>query len=452
MAPAPAKADLMDAVWTRVAAPAMVEARRQSEASGQTEHLYTETRYPSARWTAAVFVLSIPLFVALAVALWDVPYAISETVAILEDLERRSGAASQVLDIHGPFFRPLFWGTLLAIWEHAATAASALAIYKVLHVATVLLTAATFLFVLRPRVPVDAAAAVIAVAVLLGSPAFRDNLENLPLNQMAIIGFISIVVWWLVSTPGRWHAPVAVLLTIAAIGFKEEGLIVGAVVVVAAWTGAPGVSRRMGLVMAGLCLAYVGIRLSNSAGWPIFMQRVGVGFRLLDTEQATRMFGDFPYAVYAYSVMATAANTLFSEPTSGVFRITQSLITGTADPWQINHLLSSLAATGLVAYWAVRVRGGGTAARRSGGCSLSWSSRSRRRPVLDSITHATASTGSPSSSTPWRCTRPLAPSCHARGRCRSGGWPRWAWACSCCTGRGSFELSARCSTSAKPHR
>jgi hypothetical protein len=39
-----------NAVLTRFAAPAMVEARARSEASGQTEHVYTEARYAAKTW------------------------------------------------------------------------------------------------------------------------------------------------------------------------------------------------------------------------------------------------------------------------------------------------------------------------------------------------------------------------------------------------------------------
>jgi len=39
-----------NAVLTRFAAPAMVEAQAQSEASGQTEHVYTEARYAARTW------------------------------------------------------------------------------------------------------------------------------------------------------------------------------------------------------------------------------------------------------------------------------------------------------------------------------------------------------------------------------------------------------------------
>jgi hypothetical protein len=42
-----------NAVLTRVAEPAMVEARAASEASGQTEHLYTDARYAARTWPHA---------------------------------------------------------------------------------------------------------------------------------------------------------------------------------------------------------------------------------------------------------------------------------------------------------------------------------------------------------------------------------------------------------------
>jgi hypothetical protein len=42
-----------NAVLTRLAAPAMVEARSQSEASGQTAHVYTEVRYAARTWDHA---------------------------------------------------------------------------------------------------------------------------------------------------------------------------------------------------------------------------------------------------------------------------------------------------------------------------------------------------------------------------------------------------------------
>jgi hypothetical protein len=63
------------------------------------------------------------------------------------------------------------------------------------------------------------------------------------------------------------------------------------------------------------------------------------------------------------------ANVLFSEPTSGVFRIARDISSGRPEPWELIHLCSSSALTGLVVWWATgcakraRLEGWSTEAR-----------------------------------------------------------------------------------------
>ncbi|MBM3778074.1 MAG: hypothetical protein FJW23_07520 [Acidimicrobiia bacterium] len=317
------------------------------------------------RWFAGSVLAVTPFLVALACALWVVPYAISETVGVLEDLEQRSGPARALFEPQAPLFRPAFWGALRVIWDGAASIPDALATYRVLHIATVLSVPLAFLLIVRPASAAEAAAAALALATLVGSPAFRDNLENLPLNQMMVITLIGLLVWQLAAAPGWWRGPVILLLTFVAIGFKEEGLAVSAAVALIAWFGAPGISRRTGFVVAGLSAVYVGWRLLGSGDWPVFMQDVGLGFASVPASDAVERFGSFPYPIYAYNALASAGNVLFSEPTSGVFRITRAVIDGTAAPWQIVHLASSIGATALAAWWAAgAARAGGDRDRR----------------------------------------------------------------------------------------
>jgi len=313
-------------------------------------------------WLPVIVTASVPLLAALGLALWAVPYAISETVGVLESLEQHGGAFEAVWNLHAPFFRPAFWGSLQQIWDRSSSVPAAMTTYKLLHVATVLLVPLVFLAAVRPRTALEAVAAAFALATLVGSPAFRDNLENLPLNQMMIITLLSLVVWWLGCAPGRWRGPLAVLLTAVAIGFKEEGIVLGAVVAAGAWLGSPGFSRRTGLVTAGLCGGYIALRLSTSGQWPTFMQDIGLGFSVVTSADATARFGAFPYAIYAYNAAASAANVLFSEPTSGVFGITRAITDGTAEPWQVIHLATSAGTTALLAWWAAGVM------RTSGSC------------------------------------------------------------------------------------
>jgi hypothetical protein len=47
------------------------------------------------------------------------------------------------------------------------------------------------------------------------------------------------------------------------------------------------------------------------------------------------------------------ANVLFSEPTAGVFRVVNDVVSGRPEPWELNHLGSSCALTGLIVWFAI---------------------------------------------------------------------------------------------------
>ncbi len=298
----------------------------------------------------------------LAALMHRLPYPISETIAILEDLEDHSGAARDAFDLASPFFRPAFWGTLELIWAVDSSVEARMALYTHLHVAVVAVVLLLLVVALRPRTLPDGAAATLALAVVVGSPSFRDNLENLPLNQMMVLTALALVTWLLLEAPGRRHGWLALCLAAVGLGFKEEGLVLIAVIATGAYLGAPGASRTVGVVATACGAAYVLVRLIGSDSWPLFMQDVGFGFTVLGVDEAEALFGTNPFGIYAYNVAATASNVLFSEPTSGVFSITRSLRDGELRFWQINHVLSSVGTTAMIAWW-------GRGAWRAGGAS-----------------------------------------------------------------------------------
>src|SRR5205809_696612 len=79
---------------------------------------------------------------------------------------------------------------------------------------------------LRVRNAVDAAAATLAVAVLMGMPGFRDNLE-MPLLFTLISMPITVLVYLLLERDHRWwHGLLFVALACVAVGFKEQGLVI----------------------------------------------------------------------------------------------------------------------------------------------------------------------------------------------------------------------------------
>jgi hypothetical protein len=228
---------------------------------------------------------------------------------------------------------------------------------------------------MHPRHAAEAGAAVIALAALLGSPAMRDNLE-LPLSYTTVGMPLAVLVWWLLNAdrPRGWHAPAIILLMLVAIGFKEQGLAVVALVAAAAVARAPGATRPLVASVAALAAGYVLLRLLWHARLPVFEQAVGLGFHEIEPREAIARYGSFPYFVYAYSALATIGNVLFSEPTRGVFSLTWTIGHGVADTWEYIHLISSVGLTALIGWWGMGV---GRGAARDG-----WSRESRTAAAL----------------------------------------------------------------------
>jgi hypothetical protein len=313
----------------------------------------------SAAWndwthTIVLLLLILPILLVLSITLWRTPFAISETVALLEDMDQKSPWA--FLALTDAYFRPVFYLTLQAIWHIAGDTGLALTSYKVLHISTVLLTVILFAWHLRPRTIMDAAAGTFAVAVLIASPSFRQNLENLPLNQMMVIMLIATLTWHLAERRHlMWHGPLLMLLTVIATGFKEQGLLVGVLVVAAYLTGAPGVNRRTAVAAAGFTVVYVLVRSAiGLEAWPP-MQSVGYGFsEMTTTEAAARFPGISRYVLYAYNVLSTVGNVLLSEPTSGRFVVLRAFLSSNATPADVIALVSSLALSGCIGVAAWR--------------------------------------------------------------------------------------------------
>lgn len=303
-------------------------------------------------WTAVVLAASAPLVVTLCVILWRTPYPVTEAVALFEDVANRPPTRFLIPDTS--YYRPLFHLTLSALWHNGGSLDATLDWIKLVQIVPVVLLVVALVWHLRPRTSLDAAAAATAVAVLIGSRGFRDNLE-LPLSYTTVGMPIALLVWILLNRERRmWHGPAIVVLALAAAGFKEQGLVLVPLVVAAWWTRAPGASGGVAATLTICAAAYVALRLSGRASWPLFEQAVGLGFTEMEPPEAAARFGAFPYWIYAYSGASTIANVLFSEPTRGVFRIVRNMTLGQSEPWEIIHLLSSAALTAMIAWWGIR--------------------------------------------------------------------------------------------------
>ena len=302
-------------------------------------------------WTAVVLAVAAPFTVILCLTLWRTPFPLTEAVAIFENVTNR---AANVWIPDTPYYRPLFYVTVSAIWHNAASLDQALSALKLVQIIPAIVLVVVFIRHLRPCTFLDAAAASIAVGVLIGSPGFRDNLE-LPLSYTTVGMPLALIAWTLMNGPPHaWHAAAIVALTLIAIGFKEQGLVLVPLALACWCTKAPGISRRLVVALFVIGTSYVLFRLYWRADWPVFEQAIGLGFRDIEVPEATARFGQFPYWVYAYNSASTIANALFAEPARGVFRIVQAWTAGQGQMWQFLHVGSSIALTGLIAWWGVQ--------------------------------------------------------------------------------------------------
>ncbi len=320
------------------------------------------------RWTVAVLLLTAPVWGLLLLSIWRSPFPISEAVALFEDAA--SQPVSHFIVPDTPYYRPLYHLLLMAIWKGTPTLDLKLALVKLTHILPVFVLVVAFVRHLRPRSALDAALAVAAVAVLLGSPGLRDNLE-LPLTYTAVGMPAAVLVWRLLESPRRrWTSAAIIALTVLAVGFKEQGLVIVPIVILAAWMDAPGATRRLAAVMFVLTIGYLAVRLAFRSAWPLFEQSLGFGVAVIEPTEAVHRFGAFPLPMYAYNALATMANVVAAEPSGGTFVITRDLLAGRPLPWELVHVISSLGLSGLIAWWgrcelrAVR-RDGWTPERRA---------------------------------------------------------------------------------------
>ena len=305
-------------------------------------------------WSATVLVLWTPFLLVLCDTLWRTPFPLREGVAILEDVARARHPVFSFLVPESSYYRPLFYVTMSALWHGAGTLDATLAGIRLLHILPILVLVTAFIWQVRPRTSLDAAAAALAVAVLVGSGGFRDNLE-IPLSYTIVGMPAALLIWMLLNRdPRPWRAPAIALLTLVAVGFKEQGLVIVPLVVAAWWMRAPGASGRLALSMIAAGIAYVAARLFWHQPGPLFEQAIGLGFSQMEPPEATARFGAFPLWIFAYNGLSTMANVLFAEPTRGVFAIVRTLAAGVPDVWQMVHLLSSATMTAIIAWWGLR--------------------------------------------------------------------------------------------------
>jgi len=155
--------------------------------------------------------------------------------------------------------------------------------------------------------------------------------------------------------PHRWWNDVAVMAVfVLAASTIETGLLVWVIVVGGYLLGMRGVSRAAVFGVTALLVAYFVTRFAVlDVGTPgLELREAGFGFRRYSGDELVALFGNRPFAFYAYNVLASVVGVLLSEPRHGVWSLTAGIVAGTPEPALVINVVSSLVATALIGRFA----------------------------------------------------------------------------------------------------
>ena len=253
------------------------------------------------------------------------------------------------------FLRPGLWAALKAV--HDLSGGDYTPWFRAVHALQAGLLIVLYLKLIQPRTGWDAVLVPFGLAVLLGLHTFWGTVrEAYPINTFLTIVLLCMAAGALSLARYRWWNDLLALACFTAAALTlESGLLVFVILVVGALAGARGVSRGGVALVALACAGYFVLRFPIlEVGSPGLMERAsGFGFNVLEPTDLVARFGERPLGFYAYNVAASIGSVLLSEPNSGLFELTRQWVEGEVEPARLVNLLSSLAATGVLAMYAV---------------------------------------------------------------------------------------------------
>ena len=303
-------------------------------------------------WTWLAYGYAALVACALGYGLVGIPVPVSDSLNNLIEASQGSlaGLVSSQFHQRG-YLRPFLWGLIRAVFD--LSQGHYFEWFRGWHVAQIAVLSGLFVSLLRVRRGVDAAVVPLGLAALVGLHTFSGTIrEAFPINTfMTILLCCYAAAWLALGTPRWWRDVAAALLLVFAALTVETGLLVG-VVCVAAWlAGARGLSRAGVAVQVGLVLGYFALRFAVlSVGAPALDERAsGFGFGVLDRDQVVARFGGNPLPFYAYNLGVSLLSLVASEPSGGVFSVTQRVLAGHATVFNLVSVGSSVLGTALIA-------------------------------------------------------------------------------------------------------
>ena len=252
------------------------------------------------------------------------------------------------------YLRPLLWGQIKAVYE--LSGGDYFLWFRGIHVLQVAALIALCVHVMRPRDMLDAALVPLSLAVVVGAHTFMPLVrEAFPINSFLTIAIACVAALALAQrAQARWYVDAfAVALLVGSILTVESGVLVWVVSVAAYVVGMRGVSRTALITMTVAVVAYMLVRmLVLDVGSPSLSERAsGFGFSTLEPADLVRRFDGRAWVFYLYNIVSSIATVLFAEPKGGVWRFVWELTTGTLHPWTVVSVMSSTAATVLIAWF-----------------------------------------------------------------------------------------------------
>ncbi len=302
-------------------------------------------------WAAGAYALAAVLTLGVSACIWGIPLQLTDFTTYLIDMADLSAWEVLVDRFQSTAnFRPFFYLHLKALLEWSGD--SYFFTFRIAHVAQLFATVLLLVRLLDVRSATGFAAAGMVVAMLLGLHTTLDTLREgpmvLPLCVALALNLASA------ARASWWRDLLAVLLLVVATLTVELGLLLWVVYVVGWLVGWRGVSIRAMVACGALVMVYFGYRfiVLNPGGAELESRWTGIGFLPREPDELERMFGDRMLLLYAYNVVASILTVLFSEPRRGVWYFTAGVVKGELTPWMWVSVVSSLATTGCIVWYA----------------------------------------------------------------------------------------------------
>jgi hypothetical protein len=301
------------------------------------------------RWSLVPRAWAIGYVTVFGVFLLSISWSFGDTVALMQKAARLTWRES-VVDAftRGLEYRPLF---NLAIKLSYETVGAQLRFYQSLVLIQFALVLGLVVWLCRPLGARRAMAACIAISCLCGLHSTRILFGFWPLNHYSWVLVLLLGAIALAFRPETRSIDWALgLVTLAALFALELGLLFVPILVILWWARAPGLGTRAVvsvLVAAGL---YLTIRLAFTSELAVntSVNGNGFGFSMLNAEGVRSAFGDPPWLLWIYDVVATGLTVVLSEPRDGVYSFVESLLAHDMESWRWFHVGLSTITTAVI--------------------------------------------------------------------------------------------------------